>query len=216
MLRRWRRYLRLAPAIAWREFWHPILNRGQMMQGLIVVIGFRLALFDASFSERVVLATEWALWLQAFGIACVVWAVISAIRAPFVVRAEDAAKGRWHNHRFVYHEPLLVATERFEAIDGNIQRRPIRFDHAEPSAFVYFTIQAMPNVGERLAVLVQGTIRLLTESGEEWIIPYGDQFFGTRLPHDITATLLARLRPVLRDNQDEDAATIRMRELCRA
>ena len=145
MLQLWRRYMRLSPAIAWREFWHPILNRGQMMQGLIVVIGIRLALFDASFSERVVMANEWALWLQAFGIACVTWAVISALRAPFVVRAEDAVKGQWDGHRFIYHEPLLVATKRFEADGGITQRHSICFDHAEPMGFVYYTVQAAPN-----------------------------------------------------------------------
>jgi hypothetical protein len=200
MALRWRRYLRRSPAIAWREFWHPILNRGQMLQGLIATIGIRLALFTSSLPERIQLASEWGAWIQAFGIACLIWAILSALRAPFVAHAEDRVKGSWVSpERYILFQPMLVGMFRSTASD-QMQTFSFRVPFAEPGSLVDLSLDfEPPGTRKRAAIWLNGGwpsshVSLGDQAGESRGLITGDEFrMGIRLPAENVATLYVRL-----------------------
>lgn len=161
------RCLRLSPAVAWREFWHPILNRGQMLQALVAVIGLRLSLFVAGPLERDLLASNWAIWLKSLGIACVIWATVSLVRAPLIVWANDALKGKWYENRFVFFEPHLVGQFRCRAT-GQIEMYKFKVPFVEPGAFIYFSLTLDPNVKDRATWDFGGTALVGPMPAAQW------------------------------------------------
>lgn len=166
-LMKWRRYVRLSPIIAWREFWHPLLNRGQMLQALLTVIVLKLALQTASPKERDILVSDWENWFTAFGIACAVWALFSLARAPFIARAEDSAKGRWLENRFIFHQPHLVAMFRCRAT-GFVELYKFRVPFVEPDSFIEYSLELDPDVRSRAEWGFGGVVLVSPVPAMQW------------------------------------------------
>lgn len=183
--------------MALARFVEPIFNSGQVLTFFASVIGLALFLrLGPSPEQRDVVASEWAIAIEAFAIALIGWAALSLAIAPFIIIRDDRRKGRWHGHHFIYHQPLLVATERFEEEGGRSQRRQIRFDDVEPNGFAYHTIELTPKARGRVGVHVTGGSPADdVELNEGWITPSGEQHLGIRVPEDRRATMLARLKP---------------------
>ena len=133
------RCARQVPRVALGRFLEPIFNASQMLTFAVAVIGLAIILRTATPSERDMQAEEWAIAIQAFGYALVAWAVISLVSAPFLVVRNDRAKGRWHGPKFIYHEPLLVATIPCSKEIGDSYE--FRINDAEDDSFVYCTVQ---------------------------------------------------------------------------
>lgn len=189
------RVLRRWPAASWKEFKSPLTDRTQILALTNAFVATYLILQTASFARMVEEANSWALAIQAFGITSLVWAVLAMARAPLIVRKEDRLRGRWHKNHFVYHEPILITTERFEAGEGLTLKRPIYFSDAEPCAMVYYRCELTPDPSPRVTVYITGghpnEDMELTEPGN---VNWG-RFVGIRLPHDCAATLLMRMLP---------------------
>jgi len=161
-----------------------------VMQGLLAVIGLRLALPGSSLSERAKMESEWLLWLQAFGIACVIWAVISAVRAPFIVRAEDSQKGRWVNaNRFVFYEPLLIGMFHCKAT-GDVEKYRFTVPFVEPGAWIDCHMTLTPDVRKRAAWSLGAQIMSSPMMATQW-----PGTCGFRLEHNRTAALWIKLEP---------------------
>ena len=189
-----RRYLRRLPLAWWTSFTSPLWNAGQLLTWATAWIGLVLILQNATDSERDIQAFEWAVSIQAFAIALAGWAVISLVVGAFKVVASDNANGKWDRHHRFYNEPYLVATERFEAGDGETQLREIRFADAEPNSFVYYSCVLTPEVSRRMGVMVTGgkpNDRMILHP--DWRQP-PLHHNGTRLPRDCSATLCARMQ----------------------
>lgn len=135
-----KRLLRRAPRTMWREFYSPLLDRGQMLALTNAFVASFLILQTASIARMIEEIQAWAVAIYAFGITTLIWAIISAIRAPFVVIAEDRARGRWVGTRFLYNEPQLVFIERVKAT-GQPQFHKFHVRDAEPGSFVHFLVE---------------------------------------------------------------------------
>ena len=123
------------------------------------------------------------------------WLALSVVRAAYGVQKDEQALGNHDKHRFIPHEPILIATERFEASDGGTEQRLIFFRHAEPDGFVHCTIECTPMVNQRVRAIISGgrpgPHKVLNDN---WFGGQG-QFMGTRLPRDRSATLSVSLLP---------------------
>ena len=183
------RCLRRSPAIAWREFWHPILNRGQVLQGMLAVIGLRLALFKAGPVERDMLAGEWTNWVYAFGVTCAAWALISLARAPFIALAEDGMKGKWYENRFVFFQPHLVGMFRCRAT-GQVEMYRFKVPFVEPGSFIEFSLDLDPDVKSRAAWGFGGKALIGPIPATQW-----PGTGGTLLPASRDAVLSLQLEP---------------------
>jgi hypothetical protein len=146
------------PRVALREFVEPIFDRGQVLTFLAAVVGLALVLRTASPAEVRMQTAAWTMSAEAFGLALAIWALISLIRSPLIVVREDRRRGRWHEHRFAFHDQRLVAAERFDPVNGALQVRMVKFVDAEPGSAVYFSIGMEP------------PIRVLAYAG---LAPYG-------------------------------------------
>ncbi|AEG49431.1 hypothetical protein Sphch_1743 [Sphingobium chlorophenolicum L-1] len=196
-----KRCLRRVPLEAAKFFCAPIFNSGQALAFLVAVIGLGLLLQNATDADRDMQAEAWAISIQAFGIACAIWGFVALICSPFRVIADDRRLGRWQRNHYVYHQPLLICSERFEDTGGTTQAREIVFSDAEPGAFVYYKVDATPAVRGRVLVQLWGgppsplveiappQPRVVTLASE----PGG--YAGTRLPSNKCATLYVRLEP---------------------
>jgi hypothetical protein len=192
-----KRCLRKVPRVAAARFVEPIFNSGQILAFLASVVGLAIILrLGASAHERDMLANQWAIAVEAFAIALVGWGAISLIMAPFVVVREERRKGRWVGHHFIYNEPILVATERFESTHTSTQQREIVFSDAEPNSFVYYDCRLVPPAEGMVLAIVRGgpphPSSLLPSPRE---VRWGHFNNGARLPADKQATLLLRMRP---------------------
>lgn len=188
---RTKRYCRKAPGIALREFWDTLADRTQALGLIVSVIGLWLILLHASDLERDVQAQTWAVGVQAFALAAVVWAVICLVRGPFLARRQDRFAGTWHasdnGMRFVYYRPVLVAQERVIGT-GEVERFKIKFEDAEPRSMVYYRIEVDNEILLPHIYLAVATGVALGSRGGRSVLKA-----GIRLPHDRTATLLAQI-----------------------
>lgn len=197
MTKQWRRHIRRSPPIAWREFTHPIANRGQAWLALLALIGLRLIATEATFSERVVLATEWALWFQAFGYTCILWATLSILRAPFLARAEDKAKGEWvGDGTYILNEPLLLRMFRFTATE-RMDSATFKVPFVEPKSFVTFAFEfEPPGTRKRAEIWIEAGPASPTPNAvfDGAGIVTGDEFrTGLPLPRSRQVTLYVKL-----------------------
>ena len=135
------RCIRAIPRVWAARFFEPVFNTSQILAFAASCIGLYLILLaKPTDAERDALANQWALGIQAFGIALVGWAMLSLVGAPFLVVRSDRAKGRWHGSRFIYHEPLLVATIHCSQAHTR-QVYDFKLIDAEADCFVYCTVQ---------------------------------------------------------------------------
>src|SRR5215210_1386195 len=94
-----RRCLRRLPRAALARFIEPIFNAGQILAFCASVIALALYLrLGPSPEQRDVMASEWAIAIEAFAIALSGWAGLSVAIAPFIVIRDDRRPGRWHGH----------------------------------------------------------------------------------------------------------------------
>ena len=196
------RCMRRVPKTWWRAFWGTLWNPGQLLTALVSWIGIYLILENASKSERAAQFSQWKIGVEAFLIAVAVWAFLSLFAAPFVAIRDDRKIGEWRGTRRIYNTPLLVATERFEALDGATQRRVVEFADAEPGSFAYFSVDATPNVQGRVLMAMDCGAHLTGYEIVPPIIPgqfiraHGTQgHFGIRLNGRMQATLAVRVEP---------------------
>jgi hypothetical protein len=193
-----KRIARRWPLAAWGEYWAPLWDRSQALALINTLVALYLIFQTASLARIIEEINSLVLAAYAFGWAMLIWAIISAIRAPFVIVRQDRELGRWLDNQRVYHEPILVATECFEALDGQTQKRLIFFADAEPNAFVYYTLQLTPHPVGRVGVLISGgRPNEHMDLHERWQTPIV-QLVGTSLPADRAATLCVKLQPETR------------------
>lgn len=186
---------RVGPA-AFEIFKAPVFNWSSFL-GLAVAVLTTALLIQTQALPRVIQeVNDWITWGQAVAWVGIGWVALSTFLAPFKVIRDDRKQGRFQSHHFIYHEPLLVATERFEAGDGDTSQREIFFKDAEPNAFVYYSCELTPRLDKRILVTVGGgppsELRKLQEPGT---INWGNDYAGTRLPENRSATLCVRMLP---------------------
>jgi hypothetical protein len=138
-LRAWRVAKRL-PSVFWRELWAPLWNREQLLALILACTTTALVLRSNDATAISDQSAAWTLSVTSLLWGLPIWAALMAVRAPFVVLAEERGKGAWYGGRFIYHQPELVATFRCKAT-GQPRHHAFRFHDAEPDAFVYFTIE---------------------------------------------------------------------------
>lgn len=149
-----RRIARRYPRVWLREVIEPVFNRGQFLTFLASVIGLALILHAATPTERDVQAFDWAISVQAFGLALVIWALVSAIRAPLIVIREDRERGTWIGNRRLYYQPVLVSVSvwRPEDTDKSVK---VVFDDSENGALVRYRIELDPPVPDRASAFLE-------------------------------------------------------------
>lgn len=134
-----RRICRRLPNTAWEEFVGPVFNRGQILMFLVALVATALLFQTADFDRMDAEITSWSNAVQAFCYVLLVWALISAARAPFLVVAHDRQQGQWFNRRFVYIEPKLVKMILC-APTGKPEYHEFIWPDAEPGSFVNYEI----------------------------------------------------------------------------
>lgn len=153
------RILRRWPAEVWEEFVGPIFNRGQMLTVLAGAVGTAILIRDGDINRVATDLSAWELSANAFAYVLLIWAAVSAIRAPFIIVAKDRAQGKWHGSRFVYHAPLLVHTARCKAT-GKIEMYRFHFEDAEPDSFVYYSVETDAAATNRVGISVDGIVMM--------------------------------------------------------
>ncbi len=187
-----RRYTRKFPGCWWSTFRQPVATAGQVFQAILAYFVLVLVLETATPEVRDMLATEWAVWVQALAAAILLWAAVSTLYAPYLAWRQDKLSGIWYGGkgglRFVYFKPVLVAQERCVGT-GEIEPFKIQFTDAEPSSFVYYSVEVdAPHVLPKIYVYVTTAIVVgQMEYGRSCLAA------GTKLPADRTATLLVRI-----------------------
>lgn len=195
------RYARRIPTAFFKEFIEPIFNSGQILTFSAAVIGLALFLQTASPTDRDAQADSWALSIQAFGIVLIGWALISLIRAPLIVIRDDNRRGRWHGHRFIYHEPFFVSTVRIGDGDGETHTYPIIVEDAEPNSFVYVSVDATPNASNRIRLILaggpaNGAVKIEHPTDNRFVFGANPgAHIGFRLPPNRRATLYVSSLP---------------------
>lgn len=188
------RLVRRAPARAVSDFFKAFLNDGQVIGLIVAAAGSWLALQSMNRAQMAEAASGWINLIHAFAYVMALWAIVCLIRAPFVIRLEDNNNGDWEKNHWVYNEPMLVARERFEPVEGT-QRRQIKFDDAEPGALVFYRMDIRPPpYGQMMAQLVDKP-PLDYELPEPGPSVDFTKEGGIRLPANRTLTLLVRLQP---------------------
>ncbi len=196
-----RRLLARWPAEVWRCFCAPIFETGQMIGLAVAVLGTFIALTQTPLSGWASKLSEWVIPVQAFGYVLLAWGLISMIAAPFRVVASDKKRGHWQGHHYIYREPILVFSGRFEHKGGIIQTGVLDFSDAEPNSFVFCEITATPKIPGRVFVRLNGG---KPSPHMEISIPQPRQLFlssepgshvGFRLPSSKSATVYVRMLP---------------------
>ncbi len=137
---KFRRIIRRLPRAWLREIVEPIFNRGQILTFLVGVIGLWLILQNATPEQRDMQAFDWAISVQAFGLALVFWAIISLVRAPFIIVRGDRQLGRWEGNRFVFHQPFLIFARHCRPT-GKVEAFKFSVPEVEPGSYIQFEIQ---------------------------------------------------------------------------
>lgn len=179
------------PGVALNEFLAPVTDRPAFLALIQTFVAAIIIIATGSVSEMVDKFSSAALALHSLGWALLIWAVISAFRAPFIVRAKEKLKGTWHGSRYVYHSPELVATLRCKAT-GNPQLHKVVFSDAEPNSFVYYFIELESDPPKNLYSATIACGMILTSD----LKPGGGASKGgTRIGADREASLLITMKP---------------------
>ena len=137
------------PRVWAARFFGPIFNTSQILAFSASCIGLYLILLASPIdAERDALANQWAIAIEAFGLALLGWAALSLISAPFIVVHNERKLGAWAGARRVYFEPIFVGVATFTNGDGDKVAK-IKFNDAEPNSFVSYSIVLDPPVNER-------------------------------------------------------------------
>ena len=144
------RFVRLSAQTALREFYEPFFNRAQVLQIIVALVGTWIILQTSDSAETYRQVSGWITGAQALGYVLVGWAFISLVRAPFIVRREERAKGVWRGNNFAYHQPQHVFTRQFFA-NGLTNTAVVYFPDAEPESFVRYSIEFEPPVANRVS-----------------------------------------------------------------
>jgi hypothetical protein len=196
-----RRLLARLPVEAWRVFCAPIFETGQLIGLSVAVLGTFIALTQTPLSGWASKLNEWIIPVQAFGYVLIAWGLISVAVAPFRVVASDRKSGKWQGHHYVYREPKLVFSGRFEHKDGDTQPVSLDFADAEPGSFVSCKVEADPNVADRVLTFISGgrpnhSIAIFRpEPKQVTLFAHPGAHIGCRLPQDKDATMYVRLEP---------------------
>jgi len=183
----------------------PLSDRGATWQALVFVAIVALLLATGKNSEVTVMLVDWLLWIQAFGIALFIWAVVGLIRAPFAVVSKDKTLGKWTRNHFLYHHPQLVFSDIVAAEGGATQPFELVIDDVEPNAFASFTYEIdgsntkFPNAV--VAVFIGGPVKAGYEiaipehANQVWMGVRPDSRFGQRLNRKRKLTMYLRVSP---------------------
>lgn len=177
----------------WKEFWAPFWNGPQLLSFLTALLAAIIIFQTGTIPQRTESVDSALVYAQAFSWAVLFWGALMLFRAPFVIISEDRSIAAWDGHHRSYKAPILVASERFEAGDGGVQMRQIRFDDADPRAVVYWTFELTPQVHRRANVWVAAgppdeNFQLNMRQG-----PIHHNGFS--LPKDQSATLYVQMEP---------------------
>ncbi len=185
------------PSAFLRTFWQPVTNVSNLLT-LSVAILISVLVIQTRPRARVMEEWgSWEIWLRAIGYVGLGWCAISLIFSIFKVVQDDRKRGRWRDNWFIYHEPILVRTERFEAGAGYTQQRLIIFPDAEPGAFVYYGLRLTPAAIKRVVAILNGgePNPLRGELPDPGTLQIGRDNNGTRLSKGKAATLSVRMLP---------------------
>lgn len=197
-----RRLLARWPKEAWRFFWAPVAETGQLIGLAVSVLITILYLLQSPLSGWWDIMSEWSIPIQATAIVLFVWGLISAALAPFRIVARDRKSGKWQGHHYIYGEPRIVFSGRFEHRDGATQAVSMDFSDAEPSSCVFCEVVASPNVAGRILTYMNGgkPSPLITitppQPGQVTLYTAPGAHIGFRLPKSKDATLYVRLEPM--------------------
>lgn len=197
-----RRLLARWPVEAWRYFRAPVFESGQMIGLAVSVLITIFALMQSPLSGWAGIMGEWSIPIQAALIVLFVWGLISAAVAPFRVVASDRKSGKWQGHHYIYHEPRLIFSGRFEHKDGATQTVGMDFSDAEPSSLVYCVVEATPTIPGRILTRMNGgkptpLIAITPPQPRQITLNAAPgAHIGFRLPKDKEATLYVRLEPM--------------------
>lgn len=183
----------------------PFSDRGATWQALVFVAIVALLLATERYREATDMFFDWLLWVQAFGVALVIWSVVGLIRAPFAVIAKDKALGKWARNHFLYHEPQLVFSDIVAAEGGKTQAFELNIVDAEPNAMAFFTYETngsndkYPNAV--IAIFIGGPAKpdyevvIPEHANQVWMGVRPDNQFGIRLNRNRKLTMYLRVSP---------------------
>jgi hypothetical protein len=152
------RCVRRAPRFWWAAFKAPVASAGQLFQALVAYLVLVLLLRSATPVQRDMLASDWAIWVTALGIAILIWFAITILWSPYAVILSEKRLGKWHGRCFVYREPHLVATIRCHA-GSKDQQHAFKFDDPEVGSMLHCSVELYPPVGRTVTPQVFTTIR---------------------------------------------------------
>jgi hypothetical protein len=197
-----RRVIRRWPLKVWRSFWAPLTNAGQMIALVASLIGLFFALKKTPLFAWWDKVIEWLSPVPIYALVLLGWGVVCAIAAPFLIIVNDRRNGSWQRHHYIYKEPRLVFTGRFEHKDGATQVGSLDLKDAEPGSFAFCKVEADPNVLGRIQLKLNGgkpspqiVIQQLVPRMVTMTFAPGAHV-GIRLPKDRSATVYVRLEPM--------------------
>ena len=142
---RGRRYAAQFLPTVWTEFSQVLLNRNQAMRALIAVILLKTQFYFYPKTDLPKLTLDWKLWAASLLVAVSIWMIISVIRSPFLIIAEERKLGTWHGLRFVFHQPYLLKAIYCKAT-GSTEMYRFKSAFLRPNDFVNYFMTMEPNV----------------------------------------------------------------------
>ena len=189
------RILRQWPACFWDEFWAPLWNSQQLLAFLLVTVTAIQIYLYGSISRRIQSVDGVMESARAFGWVLLIWFIVSAIRAPFIIAKQDRELGTWYENRFVFFSPYLISTFRCQAT-GQIEMYRFKVPFVEPGCFIEYSLELDPDVRARAKWGMGGVSLTGVIPAEQWpgtggilLPPSRDAIFQLQLePQTVSTT----------------------------
>ena len=185
-----RRYLRLYMRDAISETAAPLTDSTARLNYIgVAVLVFLLAPSrggGAEVSSKITALQAFETFLYTLPI----FLVLNIFFAVFRVAEQERKKGEWFGVRFVYHQPVQLATVLVDELDND---RPIlfRIDDAEPNSLVKYVIETDRQDSRVKTELAWSNGKRPIDFGA----PRNSQRASFRLPKDRTMSLLCHTEP---------------------
>ena len=165
--RRCRRFGRLFFVKLPRNLLSPLGDPQQWIAigGLLIVAFF--AVKAGATTHIALIATHLNDYALAILTALPLWLAVNVIRTAYDVVHDENQLGEWHGNRFVFFEPHLVGMFRCRAT-GHVEMYRFNVPFVEPNAFMEFSMELDPDVRQRAAWSLGGTVHTGVTPAIQW------------------------------------------------